>query len=84
MRREMLPSSASNASRERHQSGAQQGDILSDPERGRGRVEGESKGPLPWDPDLEEAADQPPHLILLDPSFLVYRGRRRKRTSSST
>ena len=36
---------------------------------------------LPWDPDLEEAAEQPPHLILLDPSFLVYRGRRRKLVS---
>ena len=40
--------------------------------------------PLPWDPEMEEAAEQPPHLILLDPSFLVYRGRRRNRVSSST
>ena len=25
---------------------------------------------------MEEAADQPPHMILLDPYFVVYRGRR--------
>lgn len=24
---------------------------------------------LAWDPDLEEASEQPPHMILLDPSF---------------
>lgn len=40
------------------------------------------QSPLPWDPDLEEAAEQPPHLILLDPRFLVYRKRLRKRISS--
>jgi len=33
---------------------------------------------LPWNPDMEEATEQPPHLILLDPHFLVYRRRRRK------
>ncbi len=27
---------------------------------------------------MEEANDQPPHMILLDPYFVVYRGRRRK------
>ena len=27
---------------------------------------------------MEEATEQPPHLILLDPHFLVYRRRRRK------
>ena len=32
---------------------------------------------LPWDPDLEEVSVQPPHTILLDPHFMVYRGRRR-------
>jgi hypothetical protein len=37
---------------------------------------------LPWDPDMEEATEQPPHLILLDPFFLVYHKRRRKRTMS--
>ena len=37
--------------------------------------------PLPWDPKMEEVLEQPPHLILLDPSFLVYRKRRRKRIS---
>ena len=40
--------------------------------------------PLPWDPDMEEATDQPPHLILLDPSFLVYRKRRRTGTLNPT
>ena len=30
---------------------------------------------------MEEATEQPPHLILLDPSFLVYRKRRRKRNN---
>jgi hypothetical protein len=33
---------------------------------------------LAWDPEMEEATEQPPHLILLDPSFLVYRRRQRK------
>ena len=27
---------------------------------------------------MAEAADQPPHMILLDPYFVVYRKRRRK------
>jgi len=27
---------------------------------------------------MEEATEQPPHMILLDPYFVVYRGRRRK------
>ena len=36
------------------------------------------QSPLPWDPDLEEASVQPPYLILLDPHFMVYRGRRWK------
>ena len=27
---------------------------------------------------MEEAADQPPHVILVDPYFVVYRGRRHK------
>ena len=27
---------------------------------------------------MEEAAEQPPHMILLDPYFVVYRGRRRR------
>ncbi len=27
---------------------------------------------------MEEASDQPPHVILIDPYFVVYRGRRRK------
>jgi len=31
---------------------------------------------------MEEATEQPPHMILLDPSFLVYRRRRRKRIIS--
>ena len=35
-------------------------------------------GNLCWDNEMEEAADQPPHMILLDPYFVVYRGRRRK------
>ena len=26
---------------------------------------------LPWDPDLEEASVQPPHMIRLDPHFMV-------------
>lgn len=33
---------------------------------------------LPWDPDLEEATDQPPHMILLDPYLVVYRRRRHR------
>jgi len=27
---------------------------------------------------MAEAAEQPPHMILLDPYFVVYRGRRRR------
>jgi hypothetical protein len=30
---------------------------------------------------MNEAAEQPPHMILLIPRFVVYRGRRRKRIS---
>ena len=33
---------------------------------------------------MEEATEQPPHLILLDPSFLVYRQRRRTETLTPT
>ena len=36
------------------------------------------KGNLLWDNEMEEANDQPPHMILLDPYFVVYRGRRRR------
>jgi len=36
------------------------------------------QSPLVWSPDMEEAAEQPPHMILLDPYFAVYRERRRK------
>ena len=35
-------------------------------------------GNLLWNNEMEEATDQPPHMILLDPYFVVYRGRRRK------
>ena len=52
MRREMQPSSASNARRERHQS------------------------PLPWDPDLEEASEAPPYILLIDNWFPIHRRRR--------
>ena len=34
---------------------------------------------LPWDPDLEEASVQPPHMILLDPHFMVYHRRTSQR-----
>ena len=42
------------------------------------RLERQQK-PLPWDSDMEESTEQPPHMILLIPCFVVYRGRRRKR-----
>ena len=48
------------------------------------RIAPRSKRQLIFQRPNEEAAEQPPHLILLDPSFLVYRRHRRKRTSSST
>ena len=54
MRREMQPSSASNARRERHQ-----------------RL-------LPWDPDLEEAGEAPPYILLIDNWFPTSRKRRRR------
>ena len=38
---------------------------------------------LPWDPDLEEAAEQPPHLILFVPCLGVHRKRRRRLLSSN-
>ena len=34
---------------------------------------------LAWDPDLEEASVQPPHMILLDPHFMVYHRRTSQR-----
>ena len=37
------------------------------------------QSPLPWDPDLEEASVQPPHMILLDPHFMVYHRRTSQR-----
>lgn len=33
--------------------------------------------PLPWDPDLDESAEQTPSILLIDNYFAVYRGRRR-------
>ncbi len=41
------------------------------------------QSPLIWSLDMEEAAAQPPHMMLLDPYFVVYRGRRRKLISAS-
>jgi len=32
---------------------------------------------------MEEAGEQPPYMILLDPYFVVYRGRRRKLISGA-
>ena len=79
----------SNSRLERHQSGAPW-QILSPsrcapsgrhPERvprlGPWLRSGRVEGAPTLDPDMEEATEQPPHLILLDPSFLVYRRRRR-------
>ena len=33
---------------------------------------------LVWEPDMEEATEQPPHMILLDPYLVVYRRHRRR------
>ncbi len=38
---------------------------------------GLQQGPPSWDPDLDEAAESPPSILLIDNYFAVYRGRRR-------
>ena len=36
---------------------------------------------MPWDPDLEEASDTPPYILLIDNWFPICRKRRRKLVS---
>jgi len=36
-----------------------------------------NKGPLAWDPDMDEVPDRPPFILMIDSYFTVYQGRRR-------
>ncbi len=54
----MQPSSAFNASLERHQSS------------------------FPWDPEMEEASEAPPYILLIDTWFPIHRRRRRRSVSA--
>ena len=41
------------------------------------------QSPLPWDPDLEEASEAPPYILLIDNWFAIRRKRRRRRSTLS-
>ena len=42
------------------------------------------QSPLVWSPDMAEVAEQPPHMILIDNDFAIYRRRRRRLVSAKS
>ena len=39
------------------------------------------RAPLAWDPEMDEAAERPPFMLMIDEYFTVYQGRRRRLVS---
>ena len=38
---------------------------------------GLQQGPLTWNPDMEEASESPPYILMIDNYFAIYQRRRR-------